>query len=55
MDLATLINVVLSPIICGILLWIWKLDARIYDQQGKMLTRDDFHRSIAELKQELKR
>lgn len=41
-DLWQLVNVLGVPVVGGILVWIWKLDARVYEMRASLLSREEF-------------
>lgn len=46
-------NVLAVPIIGGIIIWIWKLDARVFDIKASLLSRDEFRGQMQEIRSEL--
>jgi hypothetical protein len=60
-ELLNFINIIIVPVISGIIVWMWKLDARIFDLHKSVLTREEFleemrvlRTEIAELRKEVK-
>lgn len=52
-DLLAIVNVIVVPVICGVISWIWKLDARLYQLNRDVLTRDEFLAEMHGLRAEL--
>lgn len=52
-DAWQLVTVVLVPVICGIISWNFKLETRLYQINGQMLTRDEFLAEMHSLRAEL--
>ena len=47
------VNIVLVPIIGGLIAWNWKLEARIFDLNRNSLNRDEFHDAINGLRSDI--
>lgn len=52
-DLLTIVNVIVVPVICGVISWIWKLDQRVFELNRDVLTRDEFLAEMHSLRAEL--
>ena len=52
-ELLNFINIIVIPIITGIIVWMWKLDARIFDLHKSVLTREEFLEEMRGLRAEL--
>ncbi len=50
-----LINVIVVPVIVGIITWLWKLDVRQFELQGQVLKREEFLAEIRSIRDDLKR
>ena len=51
LSIASLIGL---PLITALVTWVWKLDSRIFTLYSIVLTREEFVKSMAELRAELK-
>lgn len=52
-DLFQFVDVLAVPVIGGIILWIWKLDARVFDIKASLIDRDEFRSQMQEIRAEL--
>lgn len=52
-DLMQFANVLAVPVIGGIITWVWRLDARIFDIKASLIGRDEFHTQMQEIRTEL--
>lgn len=52
-ELLQIIDVLAIPIIGGIIIWIWKLDARVFDIKASLIGREEFRAQMMELRSEL--
>lgn len=52
-DLLNFINIIVIPVITGIIVWLWKLDARIFDLHKTVLTREEFLEEMRGLRTEI--
>lgn len=52
-DILQFTSVLAVPVIGGIIVWIWKLDARVFDLRASIIGRDEFHVQMHELRAEL--
>ncbi len=52
-DLLAIVNVIVVPVIGGLVTWLWKLDARLYQLNRDVLTRDEFLAEMHGLRAEL--
>lgn len=46
-------NVLAVPVVGGIIAWIWKLDARVFEIKASLITRDEFRDQMQEIRSEL--
>lgn len=47
------VDVLAVPIIGGIIIWIWKLDARVFDIRASIIGREEFRAQMHEIRSEL--
>jgi len=52
-DLLAIINIIVVPVIGGVITWLWKLEQRIFDLNRDVLTRDEFLAEMHGLRAEL--
>lgn len=52
-DLLQVIDVILVPVIGGIVVWIWKLDERVFDIRAALIGREEFRAQMQELRTEI--
>lgn len=48
-----LINILGAPVIGGIIIWIWKLDSRIFEIRAALIGRDEFRNQMQEIRNEI--
>lgn len=52
-DLLQFADVLAVPVIGGIIVWIWKLDARVFDLRASIIGREEFRVQMQELRSEI--
>ncbi len=52
-DLLQFVNVIVVPVIGGVITWLWKLEQRIFDLNRDVLTRDEFLAEMHSLRAEI--
>ncbi len=52
-DILQLVDILAVPIIGGIIIWIWKLDSRVFDIKASLIDRDEFRSQMLEIRTEL--
>lgn len=48
-----LLNILGVPVIGGLIVWIWKLDSRIFEIRAALLDRDEFRNQMQEIRNEI--
>ena len=52
-DLLQFVNVIAVPVVGGLIIWLWKLDQRIFEISRGALTRDEFLAEMHSLRSEI--
>lgn len=52
-DLIQFADVLAVPVIGGIIVWIWKLDTRVFDIKASIIGREEFRSQMQEIRAEL--